>query len=179
MKILLCGPPCSGKSTIAKLVASRLGWEAIDTDQIIEKKYQREKADIQSCREIYKHEGEKNFRKMENKALCSFKNEENVVIALGGGVKETAFLQEEGVVIYLRATLDTLWKRILQRPQLPVYLEENNARKSFERLIEKRLPAYASMAEITIDTDSLTPEKVVDRICDTILIKEEVPHGIK
>ena len=173
MNIILCGPPCVGKSTAAKLTAARLGWDVIDTDLHIEEEYERDTGEAKSCREIYKSVGEDNFRDLERQALLKLTNIEKGVIALGGGVEEISL---PGTVILLQASLETLWQRLLMRPQLPTYLPEKDARECFERRVLDRLPAYEAMADITLNTDNLSPEKIVDRIC---AIKEETTYGVQ
>ena len=179
MKIFLCGPPCSGKSTIAKLTAARFGLNVVDTDAKIVEEYARDKGEIRTCGEIYRMEGEEGFRTLEKNALLSVAHMENVVIALGGGVVEMPFIPENGVFVYLQASLDTLWKRLMSRPEPPAYLSTENARKAFWSRILDRFDAYNSMADLTIGTDNLTPECVVDRIGSIISDKEGTSHGIK
>ncbi|MFQ5728970.1 MAG: shikimate kinase [Waddliaceae bacterium] len=173
MNIILCGPPCVGKSTVAKLTAARLGWDVIDTDLRIEEEYERETGEVKSYGEIYKIKGDNNFRVLEKQALLRLNNIEKGVIALGGGVKEIPL---RGVVIFLRASFETLWQRLLMRPQLPAYLPKKDARKRFETHVLDRLSACEAMADITLDTDNLSPEKIVDRICT---VKEERTYGIQ
>ena len=83
--IILCGLPMSGKTTIGKLLAEKLNWDFLDTDQMIEKAYYQETKQNLTCREIFKKKGEGFFRSLEKEQITTLANYKNVIVALGGG----------------------------------------------------------------------------------------------
>ena len=79
MLIFLIGFMGAGKSTQAKKLAARLNFESIDLDELIEQ------VNKQSISEIFKANGEHHFRKIESEALRTISEQQNTVIATGGG----------------------------------------------------------------------------------------------
>lgn len=163
MKIVLCGPPCSGKSTIAALLGAQMSWEVVDTDKEIEMLYERKRKIALSCKEIYSSEGENYFRNIEENILFSLKGVKERVVALGGGVLNYVASQED-VIVYLKTSLEILWNRMGDRKDLPAYLSSLRPKKSFETILKNRLPHYERMANVIIDTDSLNSDNVVQKI---------------
>src|SRR5438874_12765383 len=105
--VFLVGPRGSGKSTVAQLLAARLGWDWVDADAELEARCGR------SIREVFAEEGEQGFRQHEAEVLAELGRRSNVVIATGGG----AVLREDnrerlrrGGVVWLTARVDTLWQ---------------------------------------------------------------------
>jgi len=146
-----------GKSTVGALLASRLGWEFIDLDQEIEKKHN------QSIREIFVHQGEPQFRKMETDALASLKKRVHCVVALGGG----AFVEENnrnlirhlGYSIFLDCPLEIILNRCPIDETRPLFQNRTQLRELFA----VRLPHYLT-CDLRIEISNLTPENIVDRI---------------
>lgn len=167
MNLIFCGLQNSGKTTIGQLLAIRLGWDFIDTDQLIEGRYGR----TQSCREIFIKEGESTFRALEKKVIDSLKVLKNCVIATGGGSlvnpENKNILEQLGKFVYLKANPQLLWTRI---GSIPALLDQNEPKKSFLELAKNRIPIYESVAHYTIETDTLTPEQIVDMILSETLI---------
>ena len=169
--IILCGPPFTGKSTLGKLAAVKLGWQFHDTDQLLEKCYADEKTESLTFREIHRKEGNAVFRYYENRAVISLKDSDKCVIALGGGCliqqENVLFLQKLGILIYIKTPLTILKKRLLENA-LPSYLEkEKEPVKAFESLVNARIAIYEKHAHKIIDTTSLNQDEVL-----SILIKK-------
>ncbi|MCH8065959.1 MAG: shikimate kinase, partial [Chloroflexi bacterium] len=78
-RIFLTGLSGSGKSTVARLVAEALGWQAVDTDALIEE------AEGRSIAEIFASGGEEQFRALERQQIADAAAPDNVVVATGGG----------------------------------------------------------------------------------------------
>jgi shikimate kinase len=160
-RLLLVGMMAVGKTTIGKLCAKRLGWSFLDSDaQLL--------ADTgRTAQEIYDSDGDDALRFLESRALVEAVNGPTpVVIAVAGGVvlSETnrALLDHSGVVVWLRASIDTLLERVLRgeaRPRLGADPE-----RSLRDLYVTRHPLYASVADVVIDVDDLAPDQVVARI---------------
>ena len=157
---MLIGPPGSGKTTVGRLLAERLGTVLRDTDADIEAGTGR------TISEIFIEDGEPTFRELERRAVQSALTEHDGVLALGGGailddgsraaLKEhrTAFLKvgmAEGV---RRTGLSTA------RP----LLSGVNPRATFKALLDARLPLYREVATIEVDTDSSDPEQAAELI---------------
>jgi len=107
MKIVLLGYMASGKSTVSRLLAKKLGLNAIDLDDYIIKK------EGASVGDIFKNKGEIYFRVQENKYLLELLNsDKSFVLALGGGTpcyaNNMALIKEYAISIYLKANLITL-----------------------------------------------------------------------
>jgi len=161
MSIVLCGPPCSGKSTIGPLLAKHLGRPFVDTDTLIETLNEKEVGCYQTCREIYLERGEAHFRDIEKQALRPIDPDDPTVIALGGGVLDGSHL---GTVVYLRTSFEILWDRVQKNPKLPSYLDPENPKQGFSEHIAQRIEAYEAMADFFVDTDTLSPEDIVSKI---------------
>ncbi|HIC97788.1 MAG TPA: shikimate kinase, partial [Aquificaceae bacterium] len=79
-RVFLVGFMGSGKTTVGGIVARRLGWEFLDTDEEIEKK------EGMSVKDIFTRKGELYFRKLELEVLKEVSGRESVVVATGGGL---------------------------------------------------------------------------------------------
>lgn len=163
MNLILIGFMASGKTTIGKALAQRLGLQYLDTDEMIEKQQGME------IKDIFSQYGEPYFRQLEKEAVASLPALEGYVIALGGGTVmhhnnlETA--QKAGRTIFLNAPLPKILNNLKGkfRPLVGNTIEEEPLRE----LLEKRLPIY-NMADITIDTGSLDVEQTLEEILKRI-----------
>lgn len=166
MNLILSGLQNSGKTTVGQLLATKLEWDFIDTDRMIENQYGQNA----TCREIFIKKGESTFRALEKKAIDSLKELKNYVIATGGGSlvnpENRSILEQIGTFVYLKANPELLWTRI---DAIPAHLDQNEPKKSFLELAKNRIPIYESMAHYTIETDTLTPEQIVDMILNKLI----------
>lgn len=167
-RIFLIGYRGTGKSTVARLLAARLGWDWLDADAVLEARHGR------TIRQIFAEEGEAGFRAKEAAMLEELCRHERHVIATGGGVvlrpENRRLLTESGAVVWLTADPQTLWDRLRQdattaerRPDLA-----QGGRAEVEELLRAREPLYAACAHQTVNTASRSPAEVVEAILSTI-----------
>lgn len=167
MNIILCGLPMCGKTTIGKLLATRLNWNFIDTDRSIEQAYTLSTGKICSCRQIYSDKGEHYFRILEQQQIVGIKDVKESVIAVGGGscIEEENIknLKSIGKFVYIKVSLADLWGRI-QKHGLPAYLEPSNPERAFYLMAEKRQPVFEHISHAYVDATFLNEEETVTEV---------------
>ena len=162
--IVLVGMMGAGKTTIGELLATKLNRELKDIDRVIEQEQKK------SIIEIFTDDGEEVFRKLESETIEKFSNMSDLIISTGGGALEKANnlsnLQKNGIIIYLKADIEELFKRVKNETQRPL-LKEQDPLEVIKKLIKKREKFYL-MADITIITDNKSPEKITEEIIKAI-----------
>ncbi len=149
--LIIIGMPGSGKTTVGRVLAQRLGRTLVDTDALV--------VQAAGCPipELFAREGEEAFRALEHQALCQAGRASGTVIATGGGIvtrrENWAPMRENSTVIFLWRPLD----------QLPLDGRPVSQANPLEELYEKRLPLYEKAADLTVDNDQ------VDRAVDEII----------
>lgn len=161
--IVLVGPMGAGKSTVGRLLASRLGFGFVDTDSVIE---ERTGADIPW---IFDVEGESGFRVRETSVLRDLLiDQSSKVIATGGGIVTTpeniSLLKELGTVFFLQASIEQLAARTSKDKKRPL-LQVENPKAKIQELLELRGPLYEHAAHANIVTDARGAKGVVQQIC--------------
>lgn len=162
--IVLVGMMGAGKTTIGELLATKLNRELKDIDRVIEQEQKK------SIIGIFTDDGEEVFRKLESETIEKFSNMSDLIISTGGGALEKANnlsnLQKNGIIIYLKADIEELFKRVKNETQRPL-LKEQDPLEVIKKLIKKREKFYL-MADITIITDNKSPEKITEEIIKAI-----------
>lgn len=162
--IVLVGMMGAGKTTVGELLATKLNRELKDIDRVIEQEQKK------SIIEIFTDDGEEAFRKLESETIEKFSNMSDLIISTGGGALEKANnlsnLQKNGIIIYLEADIEELFKRVKNETQRPL-LKEQDPLEVIKKLIKKREKFYL-MADITIITDNKSPEKITEEIIKAI-----------
>lgn len=172
MNFILCGLPCSGKTTCGKKLANNINCKFIDTDHLIEDAYAVQTGQHFTCRQICIKEGERKFRELEKQQISSLSISEKAIISTGGGSiidpENVKTLKQFGQIIYLKTPLDILWHRIYQRG-LPSYLDPKNPEKSFYESATIRIPLFEKAADHIIDTTQLSEHDLIQVLTDFTL----------
>jgi shikimate kinase len=160
----------AGKSTVGKIVARNMGWKFVDLDHVIEASSQRTVA------EIFREYGEAEFRRREQDAVQQLNNEEQIVLALGGGTVEdestrSLLVHSPGnCVVFLHAELPELLARCTAEGKTRPLL---TAPEAVESRHARRLPHYQA-AHVTVTTSGLAPQEVADRVLAEVSLLRQV-----
>lgn len=154
----------SGKSSVAILLAKRLGLAAVEMDQLL-----LELSSYSAISDIFLALGEDAFRELEAQVAQSLRHKQNLVISTGGGIIGRATNMEHlkyggGLVVFLRTTFEEVARRISDLDTRPLFRDRTKAKELFEQ----RLPLYAQYADVVVDTDTKTPEEVSAEIIAAI-----------
>ena len=150
----------TGKTSVGKALALRLGMTFLDMDDMIE-----ERAGKPITR-IFAEEGEAHFREMERALVRELSSKRGLIIATGGGVVLDADnirdFSADGLVVCLAATPETILKRVGHETHRPLLAVDDKMGR-IRGILEKRQPLYDAIP-CRIDTDGLTVDEVVERI---------------
>lgn len=159
--IFLIGLMGAGKTTVGKLIAKSLGKTFYDTDHVIE---QRTGVKIPT---IFELEGEAGFRKRETSTLEEFAQQDNIVLATGGGAimapENRDILKRYGYVIYLRANVNELYLRTRNDKNRPL-LQNVDVKAKLEELFHARNPLYTETANLIVDTGHQPVTVIIQKI---------------
>jgi shikimate kinase / 3-dehydroquinate synthase len=165
--IFLTGLSGSGKSSVGRSMATLLGWNFIDTDDLL-----AGQAGM-PVGQVLLELGEERFRQLESEMLRTAAAQEKVVIATGGGAIISAanreFMLEQGLTIYLEVSVEAAWQRIQQHVEhsgasvvRPLVVGDDGPQR-LHRLYETRRAWYEE-AVVHIDTEQHTPEMLAQRL---------------
>jgi shikimate kinase len=160
---VLVGPPGSGKTTVGRALAQRLGVTFRDTDLDIED------ATGSSISDVFVREGEPYFRDLEVSAVERALEEHLGVLALGAGAVLDPTTRQRLVghpVVYLRVGLAAAMQRLEMNRSRPLLL--GNVRGRWQELAAQREPLYGQLAVVTVDTDSRSPDEIVEAVASAL-----------
>ena len=160
-KVYLVGFMAAGKTTLARALARRLDWRAVDIDEMVEQQERMPVADIFSRR------GEPYFRAAERAALVGQLGARHTVVATGGGTfadpQNRALINADGVSVWLDVPIERLIERLPTDGRRPLAAD----RAEFERLFQSRLLAY-QQADIHLDAGRFSVDALVDQLVDQL-----------
>ena len=158
--ITLVGFMGTGKTTVGRILAARLGYKFVDVDEEVE----REQG--VSISHIFSELGESYFRLLERDMIKALSAREGQVISAGGGAvldeRNVDDLKRGGPVFCLAATPDAILQRVGGTATRPL-LQVPDPRARIIELLDMRRPFY-DKADRTIDTSRLSPEEVAEEI---------------
>ena len=178
--IVLIGFMGCGKSSIGRRLAGRLGYNFLDSDDLITDHAGK------SIGEIFAKEGEECFRARETAELRELINSSGIVLATGGGAllreENRDLLRQIGTVVWLDADSDTLFERATRSRKRPL-LEVENPRTTFNTLLAARLPIYSKASGLKVDATGLSHDQTVEAILQAIgeggkASPENPPHSV-
>jgi len=169
MNLVLIGYRATGKTTLARLLAQRLGWDWTDADVEIERRVGK------SIAEIFATEGEPAFRDLEAEVIADLCRRQRLVLAAGGGApmrpESRRAMRASGTVVWLKAPPETVLARMsadqtttARRPSLT----GKGPLEEIVHLITQREPVYRESAHLEVDTEGKTPEQIAAEILDRL-----------
>jgi shikimate kinase len=165
MFLSLIGYRATGKTTLARLLAERLGWDWIDADVEIERRAGK------SIARMFAEDGEPAFRDLEAAVIADLCGRDRLVLAAGGGAplrpESRRAMRRAGKVVWLTAKPETILARMNadattagRRP----HLTDRGALEEIVHLVERREPVYRETADLDVATDGKPPETIAAEI---------------
>ena len=163
MNIVLIGYRGTGKSSVGRRLAARLGRTLVSTDAEIVTRAQR------TIPEIVAREGWEYFRDLESSICRELSSRDRLVIDTGGGAilrtENIEALKENGAVFWLTASVETIAKRIGGDNQRPSLTGTQSFIDEIQDVLRERTPKYQAAADHTITTD----DRSIDQLVETLL----------
>lgn len=166
--IALVGFRCTGKSSIGRGLADKLGLTFVDTDGLIEERAGK------IISRIFEEDGEPFFRAIESNVIADVCGQTGLVISAGGGAvmhpPNRDSLRNSSLVVLLTADVATILERMLRDPKTvstrPPLTQMESMRDEVEHMLTAREDAYQAAAHIRIDTSTDSIRAAVDKIAD-------------
>ncbi len=167
MNLILIGLRGSGKSTVGRILAERLGWAYFDTDTLVQ-----ERAGL-TIRELFEQHGEAEFRRLESAVVQECVEGDQAVTATGGGAilnpDNITAMKRNGFVVHLSADPSELWHRISQdtsshaaRPKL--LPSADSGIDELKKLMLARAGMYAKARDVEVDVEDRSPDEIADAV---------------
>jgi shikimate kinase len=162
MNLVLIGYRGTGKSAVAEVLSRRLDRRAVSLDEEIVREAGM------PIPEIVERHGWPWFRDLESEIVERFALRDEAILDTGGGVilrpENTEKLRRNGVLFWLKASVDVIVARIQESTQRPPLSEGRSFLEEVEEVLSERLPLYRAAAHREIDTDPLSASGVADEI---------------
>ena len=164
--VYLVGLMGSGKTSIGKILAKRMGMKFIDLDAEIIKDQQC------SISEIFDRFGEEEFRHLENKKLLSTLDIDNCVISTGGGIimdqDNIKIMVENGSIIHLDIDLETQLLRIKNKKNRPLLKDKDDERNILVKMRKERDHIYKKISVASVNTSNKKRNDIVSEVVNII-----------
>jgi len=160
----LIGYMGSGKTTIGKKLAKKLGFQFVDVDCFIESRQRK------TINEIFSEKGEDAFRLMEHNALEEISLFENVIISTGGGApcfhNNIELMNKNGFTIYLKTSPEELAKRLNKNKNKRPLLRDKTPEEMLAFIAEnlEKRDYYYNQAQLIFDTRQMSANSIVDAL---------------
>ena len=162
MNVVLIGYRGTGKSTVGKIVAARLGRVFVSTDAEIVKLVG------QSIPEIVETNGWEYFRDLETKVCQELAGRTGLVVDTGGGAilrpRNVEVLKETGRLFWLTASVETIAERIGRDSQRPSLTGVKSFVDEIQDVLRERTPKYQAAADYVVETDGRSVTQVAEEI---------------
>jgi shikimate kinase len=163
--LILVGMMGSGKTTIGRTLARHLGKAFVDSDEEIQKRTGV------TIPHIFDIEGEAGFRQRESAAIRDLLERDNMVLATGGGAvlaeQSRELMQQNGIVIYLKANVHDLWQRTRHDRNRPL-LQTADPHAKLTELFLQRDPLYRLVADIVMQSGKQSAQALMLQLVDEI-----------
>ena len=163
--LILVGMMGSGKTTMGRALSRHLGKAFVDSDEEIQKRTGV------TIPHIFDIEGEAGFRQRETAAICDLAGRDNMVLATGGGAvleeQNRTMLQQNGIVIYLKASVHDLWQRTRHDRNRPL-LQTDDPHAKLTELFQQRDPLYRQVADIVVQSGKQSAHALMLHLVDEI-----------
>lgn len=156
MNYVLCGMMGSGKTALGKRIAKLCGKQWVDVDSVIAQKYG-------AIPTLFAEHGEVYFRSLETIEIANICEGDGLVISTGGGAvlrkKNVELLKNNGKILYLKASKQTLVERLLGNEDRPLLTNEEPLEDNVERLLKERESIYESVADYILEVDGKSKDE--------------------
>ena len=155
----------AGKSSVGRYLERRTGLSRLDTDEMAAIKLGL------SVPEIFSKFGGEKFREIETQMLRELDPAKAMIIVTGGGIvlrrENVDLMRQLGTIVWLEANEETLFERAMRKKVRPL-LQTETPRATFAELLRARTPLYARIADVRLDTSSLSHDEVAEIILNKI-----------
>jgi len=165
MNLVLIGYRCTGKTTIGRLLAEKLGWPLVDTDTLVQERAGR------SITAIVAEGGWPEFRRIEREVVADVSGADRQVVSAGGGAilddANTQALRAGGKVVLLTCAPETIWERMKADPKTLAErpdLTDSGGIAEVRNLLDERRQKYDRACHYRIPTDRFSPQETAGRI---------------
>lgn len=163
--LILVGMMGSGKTTMGRILAKHLGKVFVDSDEEITKRTGV------TIPHIFDVEGEAGFRLRETAAIRDLVRRDNTVLATGGGAvlaeENRALMQQNGIVLYLKANVHDLWQRTRHDRNRPL-LQTSDPLEKLTELFRQRDPLYQEVSDIVVQSGKQSVHMLMQHLLEEI-----------
>jgi shikimate kinase len=176
--VILTGFRGTGKTTVGKILATRLQWVFVDMDEQLTQRLGA------SIAEVVARHGWAFFRQEEARLLLELQAMRCTVLATGGGAiehqQEWQQLRNCGYVVWLDADISTIRRRLMTDPvsaQQRPSLTGQAVQDEIGTLLERRMPLYRAGSDLRLATDDKEPEELANQILRAVELNKQPLHS--